>query len=147
MRSLLTVGSVFSINAWAVPESLKLPQEMSTSNHLAVTNPLTVALALIFIVGLIFFIAWLAKRLSASSFSGNQPMKTLASLSVGTRERVVLIEVAGQQLLVGVAPGRVTPIHVFEEQVVDGSISPSVFASKFQEFLQPTVASKSKINE
>lgn len=147
MRKLLTVGSAFSINAWAAPESLKLPPELSTGNHLAVTNPLTVVLALLFIVGLIFLMAWLVKRLSKSSFTGNQPMKTLASLSVGSRERVVLIDVAGQQLLVGVAPGRVSPIHTFAEPVVDSSVAPSAFAAKFQDFLQPTAASKSKLNE
>ena len=49
--------------------------------------------------------------------SGN--MRVLSSVSVGQRERAVLLQVGDQQVLVGVGPGNVRKIHVFDEPVVD----------------------------
>jgi flagellar protein FliO/FliZ len=42
---------------------------------------------------------------------------------VGQRERVVLIQVGSQQLLLGVAPGRVQTLHVLEEPISVGTAS------------------------
>jgi len=45
------------------------------------------------------------------SLSGQQSIaKVLTSISVGTREKVVVIEVAGRWIVVGVAPGQVAAI-------------------------------------
>lgn len=42
----------------------------------------------------------------------------VGSLALGTRERAVMVEVAGQQLLLGVTPGQVTTLHVFDVPVI-----------------------------
>lgn len=68
-------------------------------------------LGLLAVMVLIFGLAWAVRRFSfLSSLQGdsNAPIRALAQLSVGPKERVVLIEVDGQRLLIGVAPGRVT---------------------------------------
>jgi len=44
-------------------------------------------------------------------------VRLLGGISVGHRERVVLIQVGEQQLLVGVAPGRVNTLHVLEKPI------------------------------
>ena len=44
-------------------------------------------------------------------------LRVLGGLSMGTRERVVLIQVGETQLLLGVAPGRVQTLHVLEEPI------------------------------
>jgi flagellar protein FliO/FliZ len=43
----------------------------------------------------------------------------VAALPLGTREKAVLIEIGGRQLLLGVAPGRVSLLERFEQPVVD----------------------------
>ena len=40
---------------------------------------------------------------------------------MGTRERVVLLQVGDKQLLVGVAPGSIKTLHVLETPLVDGN--------------------------
>ena len=68
------------------------------------------ALGLLAVMVLIFGLAWAVRRFSfLSSLQGdaNTPIRALAQLSVGPKERVVLIEVDGRRLLIGVAPGRV----------------------------------------
>ena len=36
------------------------------------------------------------------------PIRMLGQLSLGTRERLLLVEVEGQRILLGVVPGRIT---------------------------------------
>ena len=40
------------------------------------------------------------------------PVRVLGGVSMGPRERVVLLEAAGERLLVGVVPGRIQTLHV-----------------------------------
>jgi len=71
--------------------------------------------ALCFVVALIFALSWLLRRvqtLRAGRTGGS--MTIHAGLSVGARERVVWIQAGDQHLLLGVAPGRVQTLHVFE---------------------------------
>lgn len=47
------------------------------------------------------------RRLGRIPGLSNQAIRTVAAASVGTRERVVLLEVSDQWVLIGVAPGQV----------------------------------------
>lgn len=75
---------------------------------------LQVFLGLGAVLALIGAAAWASRRFGRLPFGAGQGLRVLGGLSVGTRERVVLIEVGGTQLLVGVAPGRVQALHVLE---------------------------------
>jgi flagellar protein FliO/FliZ len=76
-------------------------------------NLLQVTLSLGLVVAVIAGAAWLAQRLRQPQHGQRALIRVQAAASVGTRERVVLLEVAGQWLLVGVAPGRVnTLLHL-----------------------------------
>ena len=55
----------------------------------------------------------------SSQMSGN--MRVVSSVGVGQRERVVLLQVGEEQILVGVGPGNVRKIHAFDEPVVEPS--------------------------
>jgi flagellar protein FliO/FliZ len=55
--------------------------------------------------------AWLLKRFSGIRGSGSGLIRIIGGASVGQRERIVLVEVAGTWLLVGVAPGQVRALH------------------------------------
>ena len=80
-----------------------------------------VMLGLFLVLGIIFAIAWFLRRFGQGGFLAGSQMKVVASLPLSTRERVVMIEVGGQQILLGVAPGRVNKLHVFSEPVIDGT--------------------------
>ncbi len=82
-------------------------------------NVLQVMLGLVVVLGIIFSSAWLLRRFGQGSLLVNQHMKVVSSLSLGTRERVVMIEVGGQQILLGVAPGRISKLHIFTEPAID----------------------------
>ena len=65
--------------------------------------------------------AWLARRFLhlRPGMAGN--LRVLGGLSVGGRERVVLVQVGETQLLLGVAPGRVQALHVLEQPLTDAA--------------------------
>ena len=51
---------------------------------------------------------------------GSGPIEIIADVSLGAKERAVLVQVGGKQLLLGVAPGRVNTLHVLDEPVATG---------------------------
>ena len=56
---------------------------------------------------MIVALAWLAKRGGVGRGATGSHLRIIAERAVGTRERVVVVEVAGQWLVLGVAPGQV----------------------------------------
>ncbi len=72
-------------------------------------------LSLLLVVGLIGGLFVVLKRLQVRG-GASGAIRVLAAQSLGTRERAVLVEVAGLQVLVGVAPGRVQTLLVIGEQ-------------------------------
>ena len=64
-------------------------------------------LGLLVVLALIFAVGWVMRRLSPTRGGTSGPLRVVGSQALGTRERVVLLEVGEQWLLVGVAPGSV----------------------------------------
>ncbi len=75
-------------------------------------------LGLSVVVFLIVGMAWVMRRMGGIPGSGSGGLRVLGGLSMGTRERVVLIQVGETQLLLGVAPGRVQTLHVLDQPIV-----------------------------
>jgi flagellar protein FliO/FliZ len=68
---------------------------------------LRATLGLALVLGLIFAVGWLMRRIAPARSSGGGPLRVVGSQAVGTRERVVLLEIGEQWVVVGVAPGNV----------------------------------------
>lgn len=97
---------------------------------------LQLVLVLFFIIALILALAWFARRTMGVA-QGGQHMRVISGLPLGAREKVVLVEVGKEQMLLGVAPGRVNLITRFDEPVVDSSQQPNnVFGQRLAEVLQ-----------
>lgn len=71
--------------------------------------------ALVLVVGLILALGWLLKRMPGfNRGAGGNGLRVVASLPVGVRERVVVVDVNGTQLLLGVGSGGVRTLHVLD---------------------------------
>lgn len=81
------------------------------------TALLRLIIGLVIVVGAIVALAWFLRRLGGVGHNAHGQLRVLAGIAVGQRERVVLIQVGQQQLLLGVAPGRVQTLHVLEQPV------------------------------
>lgn len=102
--------------------ALPLPAAEPASNPSPLgAQPLGAGYVIELIVGLaivltaVFVMAWVLRRMGHFSGSLGGSMKVLGGLSVGQRERVVLIQVGETQLLLGVAPGSVQRLHQLDE--------------------------------
>jgi len=105
---------------------------------LAGTNIIQMIGGLIFVLILVFAIAWLLRRVGGVSLTGGGALKVVGGMSMGSRDRVVLLQVGDEQLLLGVSPGRVQTLHVLEKPIVveQSTMSTSIFADKLAEVLK-----------
>ena len=87
------------------------------------------------VIGLIFLLAWLVRRVQQAGPRGNRLIRTLASQPLGPRDRLVLVQVGEEQILLGLTPGRITPLHVLKEPVhlPDGEPATPEFAQRLLE--------------
>jgi flagellar protein FliO/FliZ len=76
-----------------------------------------VTFSLLLVLAAVFAAAWLVRRLRGFGKFGAGAVEVVADVALGTKERAVLVQVGKQQLLLGVAPGRVTTLHVLPEPV------------------------------
>ncbi|MBS0378674.1 MAG: flagellar biosynthetic protein FliO [Proteobacteria bacterium] len=84
-----------------------------------------VALALILVLALVLVLAAVVRRVRGLSPRPSQLMEVLADVPVGAKERAVLVRVGGTQLLLGVAPGRVSALHVLAEGAASAATAPA----------------------
>ena len=97
------------------------------------------ALGLLVVVGLIFALGWLLRRVGPMAGQGGQHIRLLSSLPLGPRDRLLLVDVGGTQMLLGASPGRINTLHVFEQPVADlsqAAAGNSDFARKLQAILK-----------
>ena len=71
-----------------------------------------VTLGLVLVLVASFFIAWLLRRTGKFYSQTGGQFRILGGLSMGARERIVLVQLADTQILVGVAPGSIRKLHV-----------------------------------
>jgi flagellar protein FliO/FliZ len=119
MRFLLVLFALMTVPAMAqeaVPAVS--PSSLFTGDYL-----LQVIGSFVVVILLLIGVLVLLRRFNgvSSQMSGN--MRVVSSVGVGQRERVVLLQVGDEQILVGVGPGNVRKIHAFDEPVVEPSAS------------------------
>lgn len=68
-------------------------------------------LSMIFILAILIFAAWLLRRLSGGKGLGNKGLQVVGGVALGPRERIVLIEVGDECLVVGIVPGQIRTLH------------------------------------
>ena len=94
-------------------------------------------LGLLLVIGLIFLLAWLLRRVQQLNPRGAQVIKIISTQALGPRDRLVLVQVGGEQILLGLSAGRITPLHVLEEPVHLPDAEPATpeFAQRLMELL------------
>lgn len=94
-------------------------------------------LGLLLVIGLIFILAWLLRRVQQLAPRSGQVIKLLATQPLGPRDRLVLVQVGGEQILLGLSAGRIAPLHVLKEPVHLADAEPATpeFAQRLMELL------------
>ena len=90
----------------------------ASTAHTAGGGLAEVTLALLAIVALIAGLAWLMKRARGFGTTAHDRIQVLGERSLGPKERCVLVRVGATEILIGVASGGVSTLHVFPEGTV-----------------------------
>ena len=110
----------------ALPFSVLAAEPVATSTTAAapvvssgIGGQLTqLVLGLLLVLGLIFALAWLLRRVQQAGPRQGQVIELISTRALGARDRLVLVQVGNEQILLGLTPGRITPLHVLKEPVV-----------------------------
>lgn len=130
-RSIM--NTLMIATGFALLPALALAADTPTSTPVAV-NPLNLILGLLFLLAIVIAGWWLVRRAGGLQIKQGTGLRIVAGITVGPRERVVVIEIAGEQMLLGVAPGQVNLLHRFEEPVI--AAGSDDFASKIRQIMQ-----------
>ncbi len=125
-----------------MPGRVAAPAPAAPAPSPAAGGMLQTILALLFVLALLGGLAWFMKRFGPKAPGGNTRLRLLSSMSLGGRERIMLIEVADQWIVVGASPGRVNALATMPRQDDDGATpgqpnSPA--AANFSEWLKQTI--------
>jgi flagellar protein FliO/FliZ len=83
------------------------PPGVSTRHALLQT-----VLALVLVIGVLFLAAYLLRKLNGGrGFGSSGPLRVVGGLMIGTRERIVLVEIGDTWIVVGLVPGQIRTLH------------------------------------
>lgn len=71
--------------------------------------------SLLLVLAAIVLVAWLLKRMNMTQMGSGSLLKVVSSVSIGQRERIVLVEVNDTWLMVGVCPGQIRTLHTLQK--------------------------------
>lgn len=80
---------------------------------------LSLIASLLVVIGTIVVLGWLYSRSKLFGGTSNDAINIVASRALGSKERLMVIEVGGQQLLLGMTATQVQTLHVFNAPVID----------------------------
>ncbi|AQS38891.1 flagellar biosynthetic protein FliO [Shewanella psychrophila] len=95
----------------------------------AITTMTNMLGGLIVVLAIIFVLAYIVKRLNLAP-SNHSVLKTLAVMPLGQKEKVVLLEVGGQQYLLGVTAQQIQVIDKLDTPI---SIETESFAERLRQ--------------
>ena len=72
------------------------------------------AFGLLIVLAIFAICVWAIKQLQRQQFTEGDRLRIVGGLSLGMRERLVLIQAGKKQLILGVTPGRIETLHVLE---------------------------------
>lgn len=98
-----------------------------------------IAIGLGLILMIIFLLAWAMKKMHLAPQSSHNLIRIVSAISVGHRDRIALIQVGEEQILVGLTPGRMQKLHEMKStvQAPDSEKNQSsLFTEKFTQLMQ-----------
>lgn len=95
------------------------------------------------VIGFILFLGWLLRKSRLIQPMTQGPMKVLSSLPLGTRERLLVVKVGEQQILLGTTPGRISFLCQLDKPIDEQQL-PQPFAAQLGKLLSRPSAQEEK---
>lgn len=121
---------------------VSLPASMPTATSPGAGGLLQTIMALMLVLALLAGLAWVMKRYGPKMSGGSANLRVVGALNLGGRERIMVVEVGDQWIVVGAAPGRVNALHTMPRQ--EGELTPAashggVPSNNFSDWLKKTI--------
>ncbi len=117
-------------------ESFAIEKTPQVGKHvMANMDASSMIMSLLMVLALIIISALILKRFNLAQQSSSH-MKVIASLPLGPKERVVVIQIGEQQLLLGVCPQQVSLLDNLKEPIDVQAAKPLALSGNILSFLQ-----------
>ena len=132
-RAASVVGCAAAIAAFAPA----LATAAAPAPASAATGFAQVAASLLLIVAVIVALAWLATRLRLTPRAASSGLKVIADVTVGPKERIVLLKVGDAQALVGVGADGIRSLALLDRVVTlpADTAGPGAFAERLKSLM------------
>lgn len=130
----------------SMPSSATSSMPTSSTTSPGAGGLLKTIMALMLVLGLLAGLAWMMKRFGPKMSGGGAHLRVVGALNLGGRERIMVVEVGDQWIVVGAAPGRVNALHTMPRQ--EGELAPATVhggmvganpANNFSDWLKKTI--------
>ena len=109
-----------------------------TAPNLSTAHSLgSAALNLIIVLALIFALAWVLRRVRGLRNNLPGQISIKATLSLSMKERVMLIDAAGEHLLIGVSPSGITKLHRYTKPLPEATVPENQFSTLLRRLNPP----------
>ncbi|MCP5093002.1 MAG: flagellar biosynthetic protein FliO [Gammaproteobacteria bacterium] len=125
LRELLNSSTLAAVDT---PPTLKPPPGVGGGDILGMGVSMFIVIAVIVVLG------WLYSRSRFNGGGSSDVINVVATRALGPKERLLVVEVADQQLLVGMTASGVQTLHVFEKPVciATKAAQPAGFANRLR---------------
>ncbi|PCH85514.1 MAG: flagellar biosynthetic protein FliO [Piscirickettsiaceae bacterium] len=137
-QKLLGLSLVFCLADVSADEKMAIGSNSVEPFSTANLSEWTVGLVAVLII--IGVVAWFVKRFGGFGVNQAGHLAVVSGISVGHREKVLLLRAGAKHVLIGVAPGRVQTLHTFAEGEIDESRDQST--GLFQQSLRDALTKK-----
>ena len=118
----------------SMAETTEKAVKTSPASHSLSTTLLETSGILLLVVGLLFGMAFLIRRFNPQMLQHGE-MQIVAAMSLGGKDRLILVNIGEEQLLLGVSPGRVGLIKNFETPIISPTEKTENLAGTFRKLL------------
>ncbi len=152
-RAFFLLGLLLSSGAFADTPFSSSATQTATNNALVNVNPVPsaaifqVIFGLFLVVCLLLGIVFFVRRFNlGKAFGGKGPLKVVGGLMLGTKERIVLLEVEDTWLVVGIVPGQIKTLHCLKKGLVEEPAKTPPFGALLKKFSERNLPQKNEKN-
>lgn len=96
-------------------------------------------LSCFFVIGLILLLAWLLKKSRLMPNLAQSQLRVLSVLPLGTREKLLVVKVGDEQLVLGMTPSNISLLCKLETPLNEQNLT-APFAAQLAKLMKPGVA-------
>ena len=120
--SITSLMFLFSPKAYSVED---VATQLIKSDPMSGSYLMQLVLGLLVVILCIVALAWFTKKMNRFHSITDDSLKVITGISMGTREKIVLLQVGEEQLLIGVSPGRINKLHVLSKPITENDLNKS----------------------